>query len=86
MKEDNIYLEGKSEGLVSGSGGGNDGFKTALRRVVPSALPSLHSTAHPLYKAMFLLVCNMLSPCHLEMGTKGTDTCLRLVIDLLETC
>ena len=44
----------------------------ASRRVVPLALPSLRSTARPLDQAMLGLVANMLSPCHPEMGTKGT--------------
>merc|ERR1719300_952308 len=46
----------------------------ASRRVVPLAFPSLRSTFHPLYHDMLELVCNMLSPCHPEIGTNGTAT------------
>merc|ERR1719309_1933500 len=45
----------------------------ASRRVVPLAFPSFLSTAHPLYQDMFLEVSNMLSPCHPEIGTNGTE-------------
>ena len=72
-----LYLEGQSEGLVSSSGRGDnrvEGLKegvaislTLLDLNSPSLVP-----AHPLHQPMLALVCNMLSPCHPEMGTKGT--------------
>merc|ERR1712048_71931 len=60
-------LRGLSVGLVGGMM-----ESRASSRVVPEALPSFLSMAHPLYQDIFWLVCNMLSPCHPEMGTKGT--------------
>merc|ERR1719232_621819 len=67
MMESRGSLRGLSVGLVGGMM-----ESRASRRVVPLAFPSLRSTAHPLYQSMFLLVCNMLSPCQPEMGTNGT--------------
>ena len=63
-------LSGLSVGLV-----GRMMDSRASRRVVPLALPSLPSTAHHLYRPM--LVCNILSPCHPDMGTKGTAAWLQ---------
>merc|ERR1719384_2846394 len=62
-------LKGLSVGLVGGMI-----ESRASSRVVPLALPSFLSTFHPLYQDMLELVVNMLSPCHPEMGTKGTAT------------
>merc|ERR1712008_538068 len=62
---------GSLRGLSVGLEGGTMESR-ASRRVVPLAFPSLRSTAHPLYQPMLALVCNMLSPCHPEMGTNGT--------------
>lgn len=44
----------------------------ASMRVLPSAFPSLRSIAHPLNQGILSLGSSMLSPCHPEMGTKGT--------------
>ena len=41
---------------------------------LPSALPSLRSTAHPLYQGRLEEASIMLSPWKPEMGTKGTAT------------
>merc|ERR1719474_1165051 len=60
-------LKGLSVGLVGGMI-----ESRASSRVVPLALPSFLSTFHPLYQDMLSLVLSMLSPCHPEMGTKGT--------------
>merc|ERR1719317_1355809 len=64
-------LRGSLRGLSVGLAGGMMESR-ASRRVVPLAFPSFRSTAQPLYQSIFLLVCNMLSPCHPEMGTNGT--------------
>merc|ERR1719430_2936460 len=61
-------LRGLSVGLWGGMIESRDS-----RRVVPLALPSLRSTAHPLYQLMLVEVSIMLSPCHPEIGTKATD-------------
>lgn len=61
----------------------------ASSKVFPLAVPALVSLVHPLYQGMLVLssllgsanafkcrfdmTYSMLSPCHPEMGTKGTD-------------
>ena len=45
----------------------------ASKRVLPLVAPALVSLFHPLYQGMLADSSNMLSPCHPEMGTKGTD-------------
>jgi hypothetical protein len=45
----------------------------ASKRVLPLAAPALVSLVQPLYQVMLVESSNMLSPCHPEMGTKGTD-------------
>lgn len=44
----------------------------ASRSVLPVASPDLVSFFQPLYHAMLVVASTMLSPCHPEMGTKGT--------------
>ena len=44
----------------------------ASRRVLPVTSPDLVSFFHPLYQGMLVVASTMLSPCHPEMGTKGT--------------
>merc|ERR1719383_338120 len=64
---------GRRRGLSLGREGGRMESR-ASRRVMPLALPSFLSTFHPLYQDMFSEALIMLSPCHPEMGTKGTAT------------
>merc|ERR1719189_990491 len=61
-------LRGLSVGLVGGMT-----ESRASRRVMPLALPSFLSTLHPLYQDMLVDAWIILSPCHPEMGTKGTE-------------
>merc|ERR1719239_446634 len=49
----------------------------ALIRVLPEALPSFLSIAHPLYQLMFEDSSSMLSPFHPEIGTKATHLGLK---------
>merc|ERR1719369_367931 len=60
-------LRGFSVGLLGGTM-----ESRASKRVVPLASPSLRLISHPLYQDMLEDASNMLSPCHPEMGTKGT--------------
>merc|ERR1719432_654735 len=62
---------GNRRGLSVGLEGGIIESR-ASRRVIPLAFPSFLSTLQPLYQDMFLEAWIMLSPCHPEMGTKGT--------------
>merc|ERR1719232_2574391 len=80
MMESRGSLRGLSVGLVGGMM-----ESRASSRVVPLALPSLRSTFHPLYQDMFVLVCNILSPCQPEIGTNGTATGLYPTILLTAT-
>merc|ERR1719323_742308 len=62
---------GKRRGLSVGRVGGMMASR-ASKRVVPFAFPSLRVISQPLYQDMLVEGSNMLSPCHPEMGTKGT--------------
>merc|ERR1719442_19359 len=64
---------GSLRGLSVGLAGGMTASR-ASRRVIPLALPSFLSTFQPLYQDILSEALIMLSPCHPEMGTKGTAT------------
>ena len=70
-QHDTFTWRGSLRGLSVGLVGGMTASR-ASRRVMPLALPSFLSTFHPLYQDMFSEALIMLSPCHPEMGTKGT--------------